>query len=176
MVARKLNVPPDQCIIRFLHLYQQQLHRQLLAQHKPRTTSSGTSSPAASHGHHSGHPSIAQLGSGTTERLSSSPSGGLAGSPSGSFGHGPSSSRSGHAAALSSSPSTSQHGFPLSSSPTSLFPGYLSSSPSSQAPLFSYAAKHGVLASPVGSPASSLLVRTSGNLLHTYRHSAILNL
>ena len=118
VVARKLNTSPDQCIIRFLHLYQQQLHRQLLAQRRPSRgavmsvpspSSSLSSSPAAT----------------TTDATGSSPY-----STAATTGR---SSWSTSSSSLSSSPAGSQH---------FTAPNYLSSSPSQQAPLFAYATKY----------------------------------
>lgn len=153
VVARKLNTSPDQCIIRFLHLYQQQLHRQLLAQRRPsRGAVMSVPSPSSSL---SSSPSSAITGdAATTASFGSSPYSAAA-----ATGRSSSSSTS---SSLSSSPAGSQH---------FTAPNYLSSSPSQQAPLFTYAAKYAQQhqpqpqpplsggssgsGTPVGSPAAS---------------------
>jgi hypothetical protein len=161
VVARKLNTSPDQCIIRFLHLYQQQLHRQLLAQRRPsRGAVMSVPSPSSSL---SSSPSSAITGDATTTAsFGSSPY-----SPAAATGRSSSSSTS--SSSLSSSPAGSQH---------FTAPNYLSSSPSQQAPLFTYAAKYAQQhqpqpplsggssgsGTPVGSPAaSSFLASTSSS-------------
>jgi len=142
VVARKLNTSPDQCIIRFLHLYQQQLHRQLLAQRRPsRGAVMSVPSPSSSL---SSSPSPA-----ITDATGSSPY-----STAATTGR---TSSSTSLSSLSSSPAGSQH---------FTAPNYLSSSPSQQAPLFAYATKYAQhqpplsggssgSGTPVGSPAAS---------------------
>jgi hypothetical protein len=144
VVARKLNTSPDQCIIRFLHLYQQQLHRQLLAQRRPsRGAVLSGPSPSSSL---SSSPAIADA-TGSSPYITAATTG--------------RSSSSTSSSSLSSSPAGSQH---------FTAPNYLSSSPSQQAPLFAYATKYAQhqhqpqpplsggssgSGTPVGSPAAS---------------------